>query len=84
MTDNGWDNPQTIMFGANAMFNYRLCVGLIESGALTQQQAATIMLAAANDVRSGTEDGVSADFGEKIASRYEVFAGWLLGKQTNF
>ncbi|CAN7516293.1 hypothetical protein [Brucella pseudogrignonensis] len=82
MSDSGWQTPNGVIFGANAMFNFRLCAALVEQGVLTQQQAANVMVETAEDIRSGSEDGIRADLGEALASRYEVFAGWLLGTKT--
>ncbi|MDF2120111.1 hypothetical protein PY365_31575 [Roseiarcaceae bacterium H3SJ34-1] len=67
------------MFGANAFATYRLCALLIEKGLLSKSEGSSVMTSAANDVRSGSEDGPSAAIGEGIASRLEVMAGWLHG-----
>jgi hypothetical protein len=80
VADDGWKSPQTILFLANAMVTFRLTQVLIEAGTLTQQQGADAMVRTANDIRSGTEDGSGQTYGEAIASRYEIFAGWLLGQ----
>jgi hypothetical protein len=80
MTDDGWKSPQTITFGANAFGLFRLAQKLVEKQILTQQEAADVMVRAADDVRNATEGGSGETFGGAIASRYETFAGWLLGQ----
>ncbi|MBW8639004.1 hypothetical protein K1W69_17540 [Hoeflea sp. WL0058] len=82
MSDDGWKDPQTIMFGANAFCQFNLCAALVNKGVLTQQEAANVMVKTANDIRSGSEDGSGQEYGERIASRYEVLASWLLGIPT--
>lgn len=81
MTDEqGWTKPETINFGASSFFNFRLCQTLIDKGVLTNAEAADVFVKAANDVRSGSEDGAGQMLGEVVASRFEVMAGWLLGQ----
>lgn len=76
---SGWDSKETIMFGANAFAMFRLCSLLIEKGVLTQPEASSVMTQAANDIRSGSEDGPEAAFGEATSRSFEKLAGWLQG-----
>lgn len=79
MADGGWTNPLVIMSGASSMFAYRLCVKLVEKGVLTQQDAANVFIATADDIRSGSEDGAGERLGEVVARDYEKLAALVLG-----
>lgn len=79
MADDGWRTPPVILGGAASMFAYRLCVKLVEKRVLTQQEAASIFTATADDIRSGTEDGSGENLGEAVARSYEKMASWMLG-----
>lgn len=64
---------------APGLFAFQLCRALVAKGVFDKTEAAAVMTATANDIRSGSEDGAAAGFGETMASVYEKFAGWLLG-----
>lgn len=75
----GRQNPLTIPAFANSFVAFRLLSLLAEKGILSQAEAASVMTAAADDVRSGTEDDKGEAVGEAVAKSFEQMAGWLLG-----
>lgn len=64
------------------MAMYRLLARLSENGVLTSAEAAEVMTGAADDTRTGTEDGSSANSGENAARVAEQIAEWLLSAET--
>jgi hypothetical protein len=70
----------SIVAGASGLLAFHLAKALVEKGLLSQSEAAGAFVAAANDVRSGTEDDheMSARAGETMATTIEQYASWLL------
>ena len=75
--------PAAIAAAASELLAYRMMEALVHKGLLSQSEAAGVFVAAANDVRSGTEDDdqETASAGEKMATSYETRAAWLLGRK---
>jgi hypothetical protein len=75
--------PAAIAAGAAELLAYRMMETLVKKGLLSQSEAAGAFVAAANDIRSGTEDDEpeTASVGENIATSYETRAAWLLGRK---
>lgn len=76
-----WHSLEDIAIGAAGVFGFRLCTLLVDKGLLTSGEAAGVMAATANDVRSGTGDGPRPEAGEVVARTYEQWALWLLGQR---
>jgi hypothetical protein len=81
--NSGWKSPETIIHGASSFAIFRLCGLLIDKGIISQSEAAGVMTNAANDVRSGSEEGPGENYGEGIARSLEQMAAWLLGQDKS-
>jgi hypothetical protein len=77
-------DPTSIIAGGAGLLAFRSMEALVKKGLLSQQEAASAFVAAANDLRSGTEDDdqASASAGEVLARNYEKYAAWLLGRKA--
>jgi hypothetical protein len=82
-SEPGPSKPEEAISAASVLFAYRVLKALVDKGLLTQAEAANVMTETANDIRSLTEDGTGAAFGEYAARRYEQLAAWLLGRREN-
>lgn len=80
---NAWDTPQGAMDGANTFCALNIVYLLIEKGLISQQEAAGVFTATANQVRDGSEDGPSPQYGEAVAKMMEKMAGWCLGQSSS-